>query len=410
MSATLPEIMMPGQGTIRPKCASNGTLAYLGIPFAQAPLGALRWKPPQGPPPSWTGVRESRWADNPVQNGKTLGDLWRTREGQAFSGDCLYLNIWVPSGLAQGSSQKLPVMCWVYGGAFVGGTTSQPIFDGARLAEQSNAVVSSVSYRVGALGWLSSRELQREGPGDHPLPQESWAHSHDQVAGNYGLWDVAAAFDWVKQNIGHFGGDQDNITAFGESAGSIILHYLILSPVMPRDLFHRAILQSGTAHTVLPRTNPSLQATADALAAHLGCSHTASDAEKLKVLRSATASELLETSAKLPVRRPRVEYTPDETNGRPIARSSVPQAQIQMEPLGAWGPAWDGFLVSKDHFRDIADVGLPDHEELRNARHGIVVSFCIDEGECRRMRSEEDRARTLTCPTPSIIRNHVQPH
>ncbi|WP_165073136.1 carboxylesterase/lipase family protein [Paludisphaera rhizosphaerae] len=205
------------EGTTRP----NGVRAFLGIPFAEPPLGDLRWKPPQ-PAKPWEGVRSARaFAPAPVQNrGVAL-----ITGASNLSEDCLYLNVWTP---AKDSGDRLPVMVWIYGGAFMMGATSTPAYEGARLAEKG-VVVVSVAYRVGPLGFLAHPDLSKEAGG---------------VSGNYGLRDQVAGLEWVRDNIEAFGGDPKNVTIFGESAGGISVSMLAASP-KARGLFHRAISQSG---------------------------------------------------------------------------------------------------------------------------------------------------------------------
>jgi para-nitrobenzyl esterase len=195
-----------------------GVLAFKGIPYAAAPVGALRWRAPQAPE-AWSGVREC------VKFGARCLSAWEhDPELRApRSEDCLTLNIWTP---VQQSDERLPVMVWVHGGGFQFGSSTSPSYDGARLA-QKGVVVVSFNYRVGLLGFLAHPELDNEGP-----------------SGNYGLQDQIAAFAWVKANIAAFGGNPDNVTAFGESAGAHAIGILMASP-LATDLFHKAIGQSG---------------------------------------------------------------------------------------------------------------------------------------------------------------------
>nr|MCR5070476.1 carboxylesterase family protein [Bacteroidales bacterium] len=208
---------VPGQvkvtgGTIQGEVL-EGMTVYKGIPFAAPPVGELRWKAPQ-PVVAWKGIKECKdFGPNPMQG-----------NGEGCSEDCLYLNVWTP---AQSPKEKLPVMVWIYGGGFAGGATSY--YDGALLA-QKGVVLVSVAYRVGKLGFLSLPELSAEDP-----------HG---VSGNYGLLDQIAGLEWVQKNIARFGGDPDNVTIFGESAGGISVSMLCASP-LAKGLFKRAISQSG---------------------------------------------------------------------------------------------------------------------------------------------------------------------
>lgn len=140
------------------------------------------------------------------------------------SEDCLYLNVWTP---ARTPNERLPVMVWIYGGGFVAGMTSIPLYDGTRLAQQG-VIVVSIAYRVGPFGFLAAPQLEREGKG----------------AGNYGLLDMIAGLQWVKKNIEAFGGDSARVTVFGESAGGAAVSILAASP-LARGLFHGVICESG---------------------------------------------------------------------------------------------------------------------------------------------------------------------
>jgi para-nitrobenzyl esterase len=191
-------------------------VAYLGIPFAAPPVGALRWKPPQKPAP-WSGVRTcTAFGDDPVQ---PPGDQGR---GPKYSEDCLTLNVWSPGG------NKRPVMVWFYGGGFTVGTSSLAIYDGAALAKKG-VVVVTLNYRLGIFGFMAHPALSKESP--------------NHVSGNYGFLDQVAALKWVRENIAGFGGDPNNVTIFGESAGAVSVAAHLCSP-LSRGLFHRAILQS----------------------------------------------------------------------------------------------------------------------------------------------------------------------
>ena len=201
---------------------ASGISTFKGVPFAAPPVGALRWKAPQ-PVKPWTGVKQaSAFAPACVQDAsfpKLFGAPPTLSEG------CLYLNVWTP---AKSASDALPVMVWIYGGGFVLGQTSVPLYDGARLAEKG-VVLVSVAYRVGIFGFLAHPDLSRES---------------GKGSGNYGLQDMIAGLQWVKANIAKFGGDPTRVTIFGESAGGIAVSMLAASPAA-KGLFHRAISESG---------------------------------------------------------------------------------------------------------------------------------------------------------------------
>jgi len=200
------------QGTIE-----DGLSVYKGIPFAAPPVGDLRWKAPQ-PAAKWEGIRQvNKFAPGPMQGGNPPSGK---------SEDCLYLNIWTP---AKSASDKIPVLVWIYGGGFNGGSTSETNYSGEKLAKKG-VVLVSIAYRVGQLGFLAHPELSAESP--------------NHVSGNYGLLDMIAGLKWIQKNIAAFGGDPNKVTIFGESAGGIAVSMLCASP-LAKGLFHGAISESG---------------------------------------------------------------------------------------------------------------------------------------------------------------------
>ncbi len=196
---------------------------FMGIPYAQPPVGALRWRPPE-PLPRWHGVRHAT-AFGPAcfQPDNTLASVY-VEEPMPMSEDCLTLNIWAPA-----DARQAPVFFWIYGGALWGGASRDPLYDGARLAEHG-VIVVSINYRLGALGWLALPQLSAESP--------------EHISGNYGLLDQIAALKWVRRNIASFGGDPGDVTIAGESAGALSVMYLMVSPEA-RGLFAKAIAESG---------------------------------------------------------------------------------------------------------------------------------------------------------------------
>jgi para-nitrobenzyl esterase len=197
---------------------------FLGIPYAQPPIGDLRWKPPV-PVAKWGGVRKATEFGSHCMQGRVFGDMnFRDPGG---SEDCLTLNVWVPAQ----AGKKLPVMVWIYGGGFVAGTTSEARQDGIHLAGQG-VIVVSMNYRLGIFGFLVHPELAKE--------------SGRNSAGNYGLLDQLEALKWVHDNIAAFGGDPANVTIFGESAGSFSVSAQMASP-LAKGLFQKAIGESGAA-------------------------------------------------------------------------------------------------------------------------------------------------------------------
>ncbi|TKY89285.1 hypothetical protein EX895_001816 [Sporisorium graminicola] len=397
------DVLLPLQGPIRPRRVhlmrfteathEGSVLAYLGIPFAQAPTGLRRWQVPQGPLPGWSMTRASKWQSDPYQDFAAMEGVYRGRKGAKTaiprSEDCLYLNAWVPkTGGTSAGQGKRPVLVWIYGGAFSVGNCSRPLHDGSRLAHESGCIVVSLTYRVGAMGFLGARSMTQKATGDWPLvtlaslqnkPESSQAVG--MGAGNWGLWDLISGLLWVQHSISAFGGDRDNVTVFGESAGSIAIHYLLLSPVTPEGLFHKAILQSGVMATLLPRTTQAAQATFDLLVRSLCPYHLEGDeAAQLEYLRTKVSAEAIASCLRALVgKRPRSEYTPMLSDRQRLPRA---REDLQGEVIGVtdqWGPVWDGVLVDPD-FVERALGPLPPKNQLRNGRSGVVVGMCADEG------------------------------
>ena len=202
---------------------------FKGIPFAAAPVGDLRWRPP-GPVPAWSGVREATdFGPMCQQLPYPEGSIY-AQPLPSVSEDCLYLNVWTP---ALEPAALAPVMVWIHGGAFTRGAGSLAVYDGASLA-RAGVVLVTLNYRLNAFGYLAHETLSQEQGGS---------------SGNYGLLDQIAALTWVKDNIAAFGGDPDRITIFGESAGSSAVSQLLASP-LAEGLFAQAIGQSGGFFTL----------------------------------------------------------------------------------------------------------------------------------------------------------------
>ncbi len=198
--------------------------AWLGVPFAAPPLRELRWQPPQ-PVKPWTGTYHAdRFAPECLQplRGSTQNHYFGN---EATSEDCLYLNIWAPK-----AAQKAPVIVWIFGGGFNIGSASMANYSGEPLA-RAGVVRVNLAYRVGPLGFLAHPDLSRE--------------SGYGGSGNYGLMDQIAGLKWVKRNIAKFGGDPDNVTIVGQSAGSMSVALLQTSP-LAKGLFHRVVGMSGS--------------------------------------------------------------------------------------------------------------------------------------------------------------------
>ncbi|XP_067653487.1 acetylcholinesterase-like [Haliotis asinina] len=208
---------------------------YYGIPFAKPPIGDLRFKHPQPIDPWRPEVKDaysqkpSCQQPTPIPNGMS----WRTAP-PTFSEDCLYINVWAPVNIPPNTN--LTTMVWIYGGSFRSGSISLPLYDGKYLAAEKNVIVMSMNYRLGAYGFLYL--------------------SPDTFPGNQGLMDQTLALQWIRDNVETFGGDANRITIFGESAGAASVGHLLLSP-KSRDLFTRAILQSGSPLPAWAAKQPS---------------------------------------------------------------------------------------------------------------------------------------------------------
>ena len=202
---------------------------YKGIPFAAPPVGELRWKAPQ-PVAHWQDIKKcDAFAASPMQN-KPVPFMMYTAPylipESPISEDCLYLNIWTPG---KSSKDRIPVLVWIYGGGFVSGGTACAIYDGENMAKK-DVVFVSIPYRVGVFGFLAHPELSKE--------------SNTNSSGNYALLDQIAALHWIQKNIAAFGGDPDNVTIDGQSAGAFSVNALVASP-LAKGLFKKAIAESG---------------------------------------------------------------------------------------------------------------------------------------------------------------------
>jgi len=208
----------------------EGLAVFRGVPYARAPVGPLRWREPEREP-AWSGARDAgRFGPMAPQRPGVLMRMLGIN-GAATDEDCLTLNAWAPHASGAGARRGRPVLVWLHGGGFTAGAGSLPVYDGRHLAWRGDAVVVTVNYRLGALGFLALAEAG--------------------VAANAGLLDQIAALAWVREHAERLGGDPDNVTVFGESAGAMSIGALLGAPAA-RGLFRRAVLQSGAAHNVSP--------------------------------------------------------------------------------------------------------------------------------------------------------------
>ncbi len=229
-------------GTVAGTTVTDGSVhIFKGIPFAAPPQGELRWLAP-APVIPWDGVRDAdAWPTHCMQGAMFDGPLV-TRD-DSMGEDCLYLNVWTP---ARAPGEKLPVLVVIHGGGFAAGSASEPRTDGEWFARQGIVVVEA-NYRLGVFGFLAHPALTAESGG--------------KGSGNYGMLDQVAALEWVRDNIAVFGGDPDDVTVNGESAGSMSVAALMASP-LSKDLLHKAIGQSG-AYFPSPSDSPGIKALAE---------------------------------------------------------------------------------------------------------------------------------------------------
>lgn len=247
-----------------------GIASWKGIPFAAPPVGSLRWRAPQ-PVQPWSATRQAtHYAADCMQlpfpsDAAPLG----TRPDE----DCLYLNVWKPAA----GQAKLPVLVWIYGGGFVNGGSSPPTYSGAELAKQG-VVVISFNYRIGRFGFFAHPQLTREAGAGTPL-------------GNYGFMDQIAALQWIKRNAAAFGGDPDNVTISGESAGGMSVNTLLTSP-LSQGLFAKAVVMSGGDGGTAPTPLAGVEKIGQDFAAGKGIARD--DPKALEKLRALPAEQVVD--------------------------------------------------------------------------------------------------------------------
>lgn len=268
----------PGAGIVKTEggyisgMSESGIRAYLGIPYAAPPTGDLRWRPPEAIKP-WEGIRKTdKFGPScPQAVAPAFGSEWTPGN---MSEDCLNLNVWTP---AVDSNEKLPVMVFIYGGAYVRGSSSLPLYNGTALAKKG-VVVVTFNYRVGVLGYMAHPQLSKESP--------------HNTSGNYALLDQEAALKWVKNNIAAFGGDPAQVTIFGESAGAANIISQLATP-QSRGLYSQAIIESGgiwNKGPMLSAYNTKVEAEEYGLKFAESLGHSGSDA--IQQMRNKSAFDL----------------------------------------------------------------------------------------------------------------------
>ena len=326
---------------------------FKGIPFAKPPVGALRWMPPE-PAEVRDSIFALDWSPICPQKVTTPGNPGNfTIEGEE---DCLYLNIWAPTNL----KKPAPVMLFIHGGGNQQGGASVEsfgarIYDGQLMAERGSVVLVTIQYRIGALGFLVHPALEQINPRG--------------TSGNYGLLDQMLAMKWVRENIGAFGGDKDNVTIFGESAGSIDIGCQLLSP-LSSGLFDKAIMESGT-----PFIKPYELAkkAGMAFADSLGCRGMNSD-KTLQCLRALSPEKLLT-----------LEQSPLANNGK--GGFIGPVADKEILPVSADHPFSQGvtnkvplIIGSNSNEMGIAIPQTVTPQEVIDFFHAIAPSDMVEEG------------------------------
>jgi para-nitrobenzyl esterase len=255
----------------------EGVTSFKGVPFAAPPVGSLRWRPPRFAA-AWSGIRQAIDYGHDCMQRPFAAD--EAPSVARFSEDCLVGNIWVPEQTAG----KLPILIWIHGGGWVNGGSSPAIYDGSQFAKQG-ILVYSFNYRLGRFGFFAHPALTAE--------------SQDGLLGNYGFMDQIAAIRWIQKNAEAFGGDPDNVTICGESAGGFAVHILLTSPIAV-GLCRRAVVQSGGGRTLFNATGlrrgingrPSAEQIGVAFAAGKGIG--AEDADALNKLRALPAEEIVD--------------------------------------------------------------------------------------------------------------------
>jgi para-nitrobenzyl esterase len=272
----------------------NGINVFRGVPYAAPPVGDLRWMPPQ-PVKSWKDVRSAK-EFGPIAPQNTMPGGMMMQVPQPQSEDCLFLNIWTP-GL---DNAKRPVMVWIHGGAFTMGSGSDPMYDSNKLLKRGNIVLVSINYRLGMLGFLRLKDAT-----GGKIP----------ATGNEGLLDQVLALKWVKDNIAAFGGDPNNITVFGESAGSMSIACLMVMP-KAKDLFQKGIMESGVGSVAVPKEEANR-------CGELFVKESGFKKDDAKAMRAFTTAQLLEMEMKIRMASAGAGGTPRVTSSYPVTDGEV---------------------------------------------------------------------------------------
>ncbi|CAM4368951.1 carboxylesterase/lipase family protein [Saccharibacillus endophyticus] len=351
------------QGQLR-GASANGVKSWKGVPYAQPPIGDLRFRAPH-PPAEWDGVRDALAFGSIALQAQPPEDSIFASPGVTMSEDCLYLNVWTP----EDAGERLPVMVWIHGGSFISGSSSLPLYDGTQLALRGGCVVVSLNYRLGPLGFM------------HLSPLGEGFDS------NAGLSDQVQALEWVKNNIAAFGGDPGNVTLFGESAGSMSIAAVLAMPAA-KGLFHKAIMQSGGAQSM---SSAQGEIVAAAFLRRLGV-----DGGNLERLKTFSPQELLTATAEM---RP---AEGEEWPALPFQPVVEPET-LPQEPLSAVSQgAAEGIplIIGTNH--DEGDFFMRDESQLASPEefaHMIRALTGVEDAEAWTSRyapTVQGQARAMT--------------
>ncbi len=335
-STSHPFIELNNQGKLQ-GYFDNQLAIFKGIPYATPPVRSFRWFPPQ-PVQPWQGIKTTtEYGPNCSQ----YPNRWDKKETFPItSEDCLYLNIWMPKSFfgKNETQKKYPVMVWIHGGGFVSGGSNQEIFDGSSMANEG-VIVVTFNYRLGRFGFFARPDLQQENE------ENKWA--------NYGIMDQIAALQWVQKNISSFGGDSDNITLFGESAGGAsIISLMTISEA--KGLFNKAIIQSGTGHSRFfqPRTIDDAEKTGLNFAKKNNIQNDEYALENLRKLPAETIVDKLNLD----------DLQPDYFSGLVIDGIMLKQSLDSAFEKGAFYPvptligdtSGDGFMINQSGLKGMA--------------------------------------------------------